>query len=394
MTHKEVTKPAGWFQKNLGEVAKLDRQNIKPEFISSGTLYIGLEHINNDGGFNDFQIVEPGDLASNKFSFTKNHVLYGKLRPYLKKIARPDFSGICSTDIIPILPSQEIDKDFLFYYLRQPQYIDLATTRSSGANLPRISPKELEKFPIVFPPIAQQKRIAAILDKADAVRRKRREAIRLTEELLRSTFLEMFGDPITNPKGWKVRTLQSVCSRVTVGYVGSMSSEYQESGIPWLRSLNVKRNYISFSDLKYVSNDFHQKLRKSSLKPGDVVIVRTGKSGVASVIPESLPIANCSDLIVITCDFDLINNFYLSEVLNVILGDRDGGQDLTGAIQKHFNIKRAQKMNIPLPDMQLQEHWRAIYQKHQVLLASLQSCVQESENLFDSFLQRAFTGNL
>jgi type I restriction enzyme S subunit len=213
----QIKTPYGWNRKKLSEIARIDRKNIKPESIKPGTFYIGLEHINKDGSFGDFQAINPGELSSNKFYFEKNHILYGKLRPYLKKIARPEISGICSTDIIPILPTLDIDRDFLFYYLRQPKCIDLATVRSSGANLPRISPKTLGDFPIVFPPIAEQKRIAAILDKADAVRRKRREAIRLTEELLRSVFLDMFGDPVTNPKGWDVVDLKSIASKPQYG---------------------------------------------------------------------------------------------------------------------------------------------------------------------------------
>ena len=192
-----------WKQAKLGQVAKIERKSVQPTDILAGTTYVGLEHIDGEGMFNSVQSVNAGDIASNKFAFDCRHLLYGKLRPYLKKIARPNFSGVCSTDILPILPGKHIDKDFLHYYLRQPKYIELATNRSTGVNLPRLSPKILEEFPIYFPPLKEQKRIAAILDKADAIRRKRKEAIRLTEELLRSTFLDMFGDPVTNPKGWK-----------------------------------------------------------------------------------------------------------------------------------------------------------------------------------------------
>jgi type I restriction enzyme, S subunit len=186
--------PISWNQKELKDVAIIERKNVKPENISGDTIFIGLEHMTSVGGFTNIETVQAGEIASNKFSFNSSHILYGKLRPYLRKITRPEFSGICSTDILPILPCSEMDRDYLYHYLRQQEYVDLATTRSSGANLPRISPKTLETFPISFPPLEEQKRIAAILDKADRVRRKRQEAIRLTEELGRSIFLDMFGD--------------------------------------------------------------------------------------------------------------------------------------------------------------------------------------------------------
>ncbi len=167
-----------------------------------------------------------------------------------------------------------IEAKFALRYLRTPFIQDLAKRSAKGNAVQDLQLGEIRKFPIPIPPLEEQRRIAAILDKADAVRRKRKEAIALTEELLRSAFLEMFGDPVTNPKGWEAKPLGSVCNRVTVGYVGSMTSEYIEEGIPWLRSMNVSRNRIILKDLKYVSTDFHKRLNKSSLSPGDVVAVR------------------------------------------------------------------------------------------------------------------------
>jgi len=190
-----------WAIATLGEVAKIERKGIDASDIVPGTEFLGLEHIQIGGEIIGSQRLEYGDISSTKFRFTQAHVLYGKLRPYLAKIALPDFEGICSTDILPIAPGPNLDRKYLAYYLRQPSMVDLANSRSTGANLPRLSPKVLETFKIPLPPLEEQRRIAAILDKADGVRRKRKEAIRLTEELLRSTFLEMFGDPVTNPKG-------------------------------------------------------------------------------------------------------------------------------------------------------------------------------------------------
>ena len=93
-----------WPSVALGEVATIERSSIQPGNIRSGTIYVGLEHIDGNGVFLAPKPVVAGELASAKFNFTADHVLYGKLRPYLAKIACPDFSGICSTDILPILP--------------------------------------------------------------------------------------------------------------------------------------------------------------------------------------------------------------------------------------------------------------------------------------------------
>lgn len=198
--------------KPLDEVATIERESVSAGAITRGTLYVGLEHIESDGAFIDVKPVEAGELASNKFRFGPRHILYGKLRPYLKKTARPDFEGVCSTDILPILPGPEMDRDYLFHYLRQPKVVEQAVRRCTGANLPRLSPRALASFSVPVPPLPEQRRIAVILDKADAIRVHRKVAIGLAEELLRSAFLDLFGDPVTNSRGWDTQRLDSIAA--------------------------------------------------------------------------------------------------------------------------------------------------------------------------------------
>lgn len=101
-------------------------------------------------------------------------MLYGKLRPYLSKIARPNFAGVCSTDILPIRPGPSLDRDFLHHYLRLPNMVELANSRAAGANLPRLSPGVLAGFAVPLPPLREQRRIAEVLDRADSLRAQRR----------------------------------------------------------------------------------------------------------------------------------------------------------------------------------------------------------------------------
>ena len=141
-----------WSTGALDSIAILDRQSIHPSEVEAATPYLGLEHLDGDGGIDCIQTVGSASLKSNKFQFSDRHVLFGKLRPYLRKIVRPEFSGVCSTDIIPILPKEGVSRDYLFYFLRTPGTVNLATSRCSGANLPRLGPKQLASFQIPLPP--------------------------------------------------------------------------------------------------------------------------------------------------------------------------------------------------------------------------------------------------
>ena len=130
--------------------------------------------------------------------------------------------------------------------------------------------------------------------------------------------------------------LGSVADEITVGYVGPMASEYVDEGVPFLRSLNVRPFRFDPNEIKYISSEFHQKIRKSRLNPGDVAVVGTGIPVSACVIPESLLETNYSDLVVIRCGEKLDPNF-VSFYVNSVTPSHVRNQAV-GAIQKHFNV--------------------------------------------------------
>ena len=141
---------------------------------------------------------------------------------------------------------------------------------------------------------------------------------------------------------------------LTVGHVGPMVSEYVESGVPFLRSLNIRPFRIDASDIKFISREFHERLKKSALRPGDVVVVRTGEPGTAALIPESLPEANCSDVVIVRpCPG--LDPRYLAYLIN---GASRGfvNSRTVGAVQQHFNVGAAREL--PVPDLPLEEQRR------------------------------------
>ncbi len=152
---------------------------------------------------------------------------------------------------------------------------------------------------------------------------------------------------------WRTVQLSEVASEVTVGFVGTMATEYIDHGIPFLRSLNVDRFKINSSDIRYISRDFHSRISKSRLKPGDVVIVRTGKPGTCAVIPGELLESNCSDLVIVRCGSEIFNRF-LCYYVNSAATNHIAAH-LVGAVQQHFNVASAKTMEIPLPPIQEQK---------------------------------------
>lgn len=331
------------------------------------------------------QVVKTGD------------VLVSTVRPNLNGVAlvTKEYDGaIASTGFCVLRPCESrLDPSFLFHWVRTETFIASMVQQATGASYPAVTDRIVRESLIPAPSPAEQSRIAAILDQADALRAKRRAALARLDEMARATFVEMFGRPDVAPSRWPTKSVNDICTRLTVGHVGPMVEEYQTSGVPWLRSLNVRRNRIDVSDVKFVSDKFHQSLKKSKLYPGDVVTVRTGRPGVTAVIPETLPEANCADLIVMSCSHDIIPE-YLSEVLNIVLGDCERVQGVVGAIQSHFNIGVMRQLRIPCPPRELQ----TLYREHLTVIEKLSTAqaehLRQSENLFTSLQHRAFRGEL
>lgn len=157
---------------------------------------------------------------------------------------------------------------------------------------------------------------------------------------------------------WRRVKLNEVCREITVGHVGPMADKYIDDGIPFLRSLSVEPFRISREGLKFIDADFHAKLKKSALQPGDVVIVRTGKPGACAVIPDWLEDANCSDLVIARCGPRLRPRF-LCYVVNSVAGQHIDDH-LVGAVQQHFNVGSARTLEFGLPDLNEQDEILAL----------------------------------
>jgi type I restriction enzyme S subunit len=141
-------------------------------------------------------------LTSGKYLFSNEHVLYSKIRPNLNKVALPSSEGICSADIYPLQPKPGVlAREFLAHLLRSADFLAYAQRHSSRTSIPKLNRQSLLGYQALLPPLPEQRRIAEVLDRAEALRAKRRAALAKLDTLTQAIFLDMFGDPKTNPKG-------------------------------------------------------------------------------------------------------------------------------------------------------------------------------------------------
>ena len=356
----------------LGEVAparpiSLDRE---PEEL---VWQVTLDHIEADTGILLKKEMKPfAKAGSSTHAFDDRHVLYSKLRPYLNKVLVPDEEGIGTTELVPMLPDPErLDRDYLAHYLMTKRFVSWITEHSSGAKMPRATMADFWAHEIPVPPLAEQKRIAAILDKADAIRRKRKEAIELADQFLRSVFLDLFGDPVTNPKGLDKEQLGNLI-KVASGN-GLTVSQMDKGG----------------TCAVYGGNGISGRHSEFMFRDPEIVIGRVGVyCGVVHITePKSWVTDNA---LYIKEYLKPLNQDYLAEALKVARLNQYAGQ----AAQPLVSGSRIYPVEILAPPPDLVEQFSKAKAKIAEITQTLGVASFNAGELFDSLSQKAFAGKL
>lgn len=294
-----------------------------------------------------------------------------------------------------LVPRPGLFYKYLYYYLASIRE-DL-DAMGTGATFRELSGTRLKEVRIPVAPPAEQQRIVAILDEAFAAiataKANTEKNLANARAVFESEVAEVFS---RRDADHPLRQIADVCD-LTVGHVGSMASRYKERGIPFLRSQNIRPFRIDLQGLVFIDETFHKQLAKSQLRPGDVAIVRTGYPGTAAVIPASLPVSNCSDLVIVRPGRE-VNPNYLALFFNSTHGKGLVAGQLVGAAQKHFNVGAASRVSISLPPLKEQDDTVTSLRKFQDESSRLESLAQQKLAALDalkaSLLYHAFTGQL
>lgn len=380
-----------WTTAPLSEIATIERNSVSPTDIRSGSRYVGLDHIETGGGSIRFGSVTNGELASSKFQFGPNHILFGKLRPYLAKVVCPDFEGICSTDIIPIAPSKHVDKRYLLHFLRRPETIAWAAGRTTGVNLPRLSPRELASLEIQFPSLDDQRRLGTILDRADILRHKRKQALTLLKKLTDTLIAELLDAPLNIELG-------EVIAEGPTNGLYKPSKDYGK-GVPILRINSFyDGKIVDLLSLRRLSVT-DAELSRFKLTNDDIVINRVnsleylGKSAIVRGLSE--PTVYESNMM----RFSLKKSIMLPDVCIALLQTPDTKQQILAKAknavnQSSINQRDVCGLRLALPAIEIQQRFVARMERIAALGAAV--CVGEISlnTLFSSLQSRAFSGQL
>ncbi|EIM62763.1 restriction endonuclease subunit S [Desulfobacter postgatei] len=256
--------------------------------------------------------------------------------------------------------------------------------------------KFLKPVHIPLPPPSEQRKIVEILDQADRLRKLRAEADKKAERILPALFIKMFGDPASNPMGWKTGTLGDVT--LDLRYGTSIRCETYVQGFPVLRIPNVLSGQITISDLKYAKISDKQ-AKPLLLEKGDILFVRTNGNrnyvGRCAVFDLSDPYLYASYLIRARINKTKAYSKFLATILNTPIGRKSMEQYIrTTAGQSNINQEGLRQIPIILPPLPLQAHFLNKIEQIESSRMPRENCTNTFERLFNNLLHRAFTGDL
>lgn len=381
----------------LASVAVIDRQAATD--AECQTLpYVGLEHIEKDRGeFAPDYRPSPEPRLALKYRFTSDHLLYGKLRPYLNKVALPTFDGVCTTEILPIrVDPAALDKGFLFAVLMSPAFVAWASHMVAGANLPRLSPAMLAEYELPLPPLDEQHRIGGLLSESRRLRRMTEYALELKASALAPSFVRLVCDDTAHPLVSVAELAVDRKGAIRTGPFGSqlLHSEFTDHGIAVLGIDNAVNNRFEWGDRRFITPGKFDKLKRYQVFPGDVLITIMATCGRCAVVPDDIGHAiNTKHLCCISLDQTRCLPEYLQGAFLFHPFVREQLEIATrGSIMDGLNMEIIKELRIPVPTIEVQKQYVLAGASYDRLFEVGREAVREATHFFDTILHETVAG--
>lgn len=378
----------------LGELCELDRKGIRSDDPDASRLpFVGVEHVVPGSGVIDFQNGSRiGTQKSTAFRFDKRHVLYGKLRPYLNKVATPEFAGRCSTELVPLLPRPGIDRSFLAHLLRRQATVDFVMATVTGSRMPRTDMKALLTMRVRLPPPDEQRRIVGILNRAAKIERLRAKAQERLREFVPALFVKMFGDASKIAIRFPCRPLKSTAEIASGATKGRKIDTAEAIEVPYLRVANVQDGYLNLGEIKTITIRKNEK-EKYALAPGDLIMTEGGdpdKLGRAAVWKRELSYcAHQNHVFRVRPHLEVVLTEYLQGVSCSVYGKayfQSVAKQTTGIAS--INKTQLGNFPVPVPPIELQARYAQVVGKANLLATTAVTCEVRMSELGASLMSR------
>lgn len=399
--------PQGWTLSTIGKICDgfggevqtgpFGSQLHAEDYVADGIPYVMPKDMI-DGFISESTVARVSEQDASRLAthrLREGDILYARRGDIGRRalVTSREEGWLCGTGCLRIRTNcPSLSPGYFTVYLGHPAVRKWVEDRAQGATMLNLNTTILRGVPVRIPPIAEQRHILDVLDKADAIRRKRKEAIALTEELLRSAFLEMFGDPVTNPKRWPKTSLGQLTT-VTDGT--HKTPTYVTNGVPFLSAKNIRANEIDWVNTRFITVEEHRELiRRCYPKLGDVLLTKSGTIGEAARVDRDLEFSLFESAALLKLDPERLLAAFLVALLNDKSTKRAYDEDIKGVAVKHLHLVDIRRLPVIVPPLAYQQEFSAFVNRVRELRAKHTDAVRAAEALFASLLHRAFRGEL
>ncbi len=376
-----------------------DGTHHSPPIQPAGIPYVTAKHIKADGPdfFSDPWFVSENDHREifSRCDPRPGDVLYIKdgATTGIAAVNRYAFEFSMLSSVALLRPRAAVlTPEFLCHWLNAPLVKRRILGGMAGVAIRRLTLEKINAIRVPFPPVPEQQRIAAILDKADALRAKRRAALAQLDTLTQSIFLDMFGDPAKVLTKWPITKLGNQLDFLTSGSRG-WAQYYADSGDLFLRIQNVRHDELLLEDIAYVNAPNTAEAKRTQVEPGDVLFSITADLGRTAVVPEGIGKAYINQHLSILRTKQLVPRF-LSAYFASPVGQRQVVERNRHGVKAGLNFDDIRSFIVPLPPMELQHEFSRRVKAVEKLRTEQRAYRTKLDSLFISLQHRAFRGEL
>ncbi len=387
----------------LGEVCEINPRMPKSLADDDAASFLPMAAVSEEGQIAFEEQREVGEVKKGYTYFERGDVLVAKITPCFEngKAARTlslsNPIGFGSTEFHVLRAGEEIDASYLFHLIWNTRFREVGANNMTGsAGQKRIPADFLKRLEIPLPPLDEQRRIAVILDKADALRRKRKQALDLLDTISESIFRDLF--VAKEQTTWPEITVDQLATNIRTGPFGSqlLHSEFVEEGVAVLGIDNAVSNEFRWGKRRYITEGKYADLRRYTVLPGDILITIMGTCGRCAIVPDGISRAiNTKHLCCITLDSNRCLPEYLHAAFllhpNIL---KQLGIQTKGAIMPGLNMGIVKSLSLRLPPLALQRKFADAYRNFISQKESMRNSDKYLSSLFSSLQHRAFTGQL
>ena len=380
----------GWTYKKLGEVCEYAKTRIKSRDITIEN-YIGVDNLLQNCLGRTLATNVPEDVGLTEYR--QGDVLIGNIRPYLKKIWLADRTGGCNGDVLAIRRKDRyfnlLDTSYLYKCLSTQFFFDFAMHYAKGEKMPRGDKKEILDYPIPVPHLSEQERIISELDLLSGIIEKKKEQLKEYDQLAQSIFYDMFGDPVTNEKGWEVKKLGDV-AKIGTGATPSREKEelYYGGDIHWVKTTEVHNCEIINTEERITLLAIEETNCKI-YPPNTLLMAMYGQGKTRGQIAKlKISAATNQACAAIILDEKVSNLDFIYTLL--LIKYEDIRAMAQGGNQANLNMKLVGSIPVIIPSLELQDQFASKIDAIEKQKALIKQSITETETLFNSRMDYYF----